>query len=475
VHLLFVLKEVDQEPHGVLRLSSILKGAGHEVDLVVATEEDPVDAALRLKPDLVGYSVYTGTQRYYLELNRRIKAELPVFSIFGGPHPTFFPEMIEEEGVDGVCRGEGEYATLDLLNALQGGEPFEGIQNWWFKLNGNVVKNPFRPLVGDLDQLPFADRDLLYQAYPAFASVKVRPFITGRGCPFNCSFCFNRAYSDLYGGTGVRVRRRSVENVIAEINEVQEGHPLALITFMDDTFNLNTKWLREFARRYKDEVGLPFWCQLRADLVTEEKVALLKGAGCVSVSFGLETGNDRLRSVILNRHMSKEDILKASQILREHDIAFMTNNMLGLPTAGLAEDFETLELNIQCRPAYANVFLYQPYPKTELGELAFREGLMEGTFDDLSGSVSDDTIIKFSSPEEKHQIENLQKLFALAAEFPFLVPLVKQFIRLPKNGLYWLVYKFWKGYALKYRMYPHRLTPREYLDNLIQYMHIKTQ
>jgi len=182
VHLLFVLKEVDQEPHGVLRLSSILKGAGHEVDLVVATKEDPVDAALRLKPDLVGYSVYTGTQRYYLELNRRIKAELPVFSIFGGPHPTFFPEMIEEEGVDGVCRGEGEYATLDLLNALQGGEPFEGIQNWWFRLNGNIVRNPFRPLVRDLDQLPFADRDLLYQAYPAFAGVKVKPFIT-RGTP----------------------------------------------------------------------------------------------------------------------------------------------------------------------------------------------------------------------------------------------------------------------------------------------------
>ena len=132
MHILFIFREIDNEPHGVLHLSSILKKAGHRVSMVVATEEDPVEAALRLKPDLVGYSLYTGTQRYYLELNRHLKAQLPVFSVFGGPHPTFFPEMIEEEGVDGLCRGEGEHATRDLLNALRAHEPFERIPNWWF-------------------------------------------------------------------------------------------------------------------------------------------------------------------------------------------------------------------------------------------------------------------------------------------------------------------------------------------------------
>ncbi len=475
MHILFILKEIDNEPHGVLYLSSTLKKADHRVSMVVATEEDPVEAALRLKPDLVGYSVYTGTQRYYLELNRRIRAQLPVFSIFGGPHPTFFPEMIEEEGVDGLCRGEGEYATLDLLNALGAHEPFERIPNWWFKIEGRIIKNPLRPLIKDLDQLPFPDRELLYQARPASRENKVKPFITGRGCPYNCTFCFNKAYSDLYKGASLRTRRRSVDNVIAEIEEVRKRHPLQFITFMDDTFILNIRWLLEFAEKYKAQIGLPFWCQVRADLVTEERIALFKDAGCVSVSFGLEAADDYMRNVVLNRNMSKEDILKASRILRGQGITFMTNNMLGLPKGGLAEDLETLKLNLRCRPSYANVFLYQPYPKTELGEMAFREGLMEGTFDDLSGSVSDNTVIKFKSALEKQQIENLQKILAIVVEFPFLLPLVKPLIRLPRNRLYWIIYKIWKGYALKNRMYPHKLTPKEYIRALIQYMYIRSQ
>ena len=121
MHLLFIVRQIDNEPQGILLISSVLKQAGHRTSLVVATEEDPLAAARRLRPDVVGYTVYTGMHDYYLELNRQIKAEMPVFSIFGGPHPTFFPEMINEPGVDAICIGEGEYATVDLLNALQSG------------------------------------------------------------------------------------------------------------------------------------------------------------------------------------------------------------------------------------------------------------------------------------------------------------------------------------------------------------------
>jgi anaerobic magnesium-protoporphyrin IX monomethyl ester cyclase len=478
VHLLFIIKEIDNEPHGIMHISALLKQEGHQTSLAVATEEDPVEAALRLKPDVVGYTVYTGTQNYYLDLNRQIKAQLPgVFSLFGGPHPTFFPEMIEHEGVDGICVGEGEYATLDLLNALQADAEITGIPNWHFKFNGEIVRNPVRPLLTSeqLDELPFPDRDLLYNVHPASRRNKIRPFITGRGCPYSCTYCFNKAYRDLYRGLGKTMRRRSVEDVIREIKAVRRRYSLEFITFMDDTFILNRQWLQDFAIRYKAEVGLPFWCQVRADLVTDEMMALFKDAGCVSVSFGLEAGNDRLRNAILKRNMSREQILEASRIFRQHGIAFMTNNMLGLPTGSLETDFETLELNVQCRPSYANVFLFQPYPKTELGEWACKEGWMIGSFDDLSGSVSDDTILRFGSESEKRQIENLQKLFALAVEFPSLVPLVKLLIKLPRNKLFWLVYKIWKGYAIKRRMFPFRLTPREYVSAAWQYMRIRSQ
>jgi anaerobic magnesium-protoporphyrin IX monomethyl ester cyclase len=483
VHLLFIVKEIDNEPQGILLISSVLKQAGHRISLVVATEEDPLEAARRLRPDVVGYTVYTGPHTWYLGLNQRIRAQLPgVFSVFGGPHPTFFPEMIEQPGVDGLCIGEGEYAMLDLMNALERSgngvtltQP--SIPNWWFKLNGEVVRNPLRPLLtgAELDALPFPDRELLYAAHKQSRRTKIKPFITGRGCPYDCAFCFNKAYSDLYQGQGRRFRRRSVDHVIRELAEVTSRYDVRFVLFMDDTFILQNKWLEAFMARYKDEIGLPFWCQVRANLVTEQNAALFKDAGCASVSFGLETGNDRLRNAVLNRNMSRQEILGAAETLRRHGIPLMTNNMLGLPTGTLQNDFETLELNIQCRPAYANVFLFQPYPKTALGEWAYQQGWMMGSFDDLSGSVSDDTVIRFGSDVEKRQIENLQKLFALGVEFPWLLPLIRRLIRLPSNRLFWFVYKTWKGWAIKKRMFPFRMTPREYLDSALYYMRIKSQ
>jgi len=476
VHLLFIVREIDNEPQGILLISSLVKQAGHRTSLVVATEEDPLEAVRRIKPDVVGYTVYTGTQKYYMELNRQIKAALPVFSIFGGPHPTFFPEMVHKEGVDAICIGEGEYATLDLLNALDAGEPITSIPNWHTKVDGAVHQNPPRPLLSatELNELPFPDRQLLYDAHSASAHTMIRPVITGRGCPYNCSFCFNKAYSELYAG-GKRTRQRSVARVLEEIKSVRDKHGLGFVLFMDDTFIVNAKWLREFSSQYGAQIDIPWWCQVRADLVNEEKVRLLKDAGCVSVSFGIEAGNDRLRNEILDRNMSREQILDASRLLCEGGIAFSTNNMLGLPGGGIGTDFETLELNIQCRPDYANVFLYQPYPKTRLGEMAFREGYMEGTFDDLTGSVSDSTVIKFSSAAEKRQIENLQKLFALTVEFPWLRGLVRQLIKLPPNGVFWLVYKLWKGFALDRRLFPMKMSPGEYIKTAWQYMQIRSQ
>jgi anaerobic magnesium-protoporphyrin IX monomethyl ester cyclase len=475
VRVLFIIKEIDNEPHGILRVSSALKQVGHETEMVVATEEDPMEAALRIKPDVLAYSVYTGTQRYYLDVNSRIRSQLDVFSIMGGPHPTFFPEIIEEEGVDAICIGEGEYATVDLMAALEKGNPIENIPNWWVKSDGRIHRNPLRPLVTDLDELPFPDRDLLYRAHPLSRQRKLKPFITGRGCPYNCSFCFNEAYSQLYGGKGRRTRRRSVDNVIRELKVVRDQYPLDFVMFLDDTFIINKKWLEELAARYQEEIGLPFWCQVRPNLVTEERAAMFKDMGCVSVSFGLETANDQLRYEVLNRHISKEQILKACRVLRDYGIKYSTNNMLGLPTGGLETDVETLDLNIKCQADYVNVFLYQPYPKTKLGEMALREGLMTGTFDDLSGSVTDDTVIKFSSEMEKRQIENLQKLLSVTAEFPFLRSLVLRLIKLPPNGFFWLVYKGWKGYAISRRIYPVKMTVREWFSALLQFMRIKTQ
>ena len=315
-----------------------------------------------------------------------------------------------------------------------------------------------------------ADRALLFETDDYTRQAGIKHFITSRGCPYDCSYCFNHALAQLYRGKGRRLRQMSVERVIEEVKGVQAHYPLQFVVFLDDLFIVYTDWLRELAEEFPRQVGLPFFCNVRANLVTPEKVDLLKEAGCASVGMGLETGNAALRNQILNRNLSDEQIIEASRLLREAGIRLLTTNMLGLPGGSLAHDFETLALNHACRPAYANAFLYQPYPRTELGEYAREGGFVEGSVDDIDPSAWERSVLRFSSAAEKRQIENFNKLFALAVEWPWLTGLMRGLIKLPPNGALRLVYKLWKGYAIKNRIHPYRPSPGEFVQTVRRFM-----
>ena len=260
----------------------------------------------------------------------------------------------------------------------QRGQPLTGIENWWFKQGGQIERNPVRPAEDDLDRLPFPDRELLFEQDDFTRQSGIKHFITSRGCPYDCTYCFNHALAEIYRGKGKRLRQMSVDQVIEEVKWVQERYPMQFVVFLDDLFIVYADWLRELADKFPSEVGLPFFCNVRANLVTPEKIELLKQAGCASVGMGLETGNPDLRNEILKRNMSDEQIIEASRLIREAGIELLTTNMLGLPGGTLENDFETLALNHACKPAYANAFLYQPYPRTELGEYARNERLCRG-------------------------------------------------------------------------------------------------
>jgi radical SAM superfamily enzyme YgiQ (UPF0313 family) len=298
--------------------------------------------------------------------------------------------------------------------------------------------------------------------------------VIGRGCPFNCSYCFNHAYFDLYRGNGKRVRRRSVDHVIEEYVQLQEQHPFSFVIFVDDMFVISREWLREFADKWPVAGGSPFNAQLRADLMDEEIVELLTRAGCQVIGMGIESGNDYLRNEILRRNLSREQLIRAAEIVHRYGLALITTTMLGLPKGSLATDFESMALNVACRPAYAATYLYQPYPRTHLGEFTRSEELLEGSFDDLIPSAVERSLLRFSSPMEKHRIEHLQKWFAIGVEWPWLLPLIRQVIKLRKNPLSWLAYKLWKGYTLRRRIHPYRMTFHEFVDTVRQFMTIDT-
>jgi radical SAM superfamily enzyme YgiQ (UPF0313 family) len=411
---LLITKPFVIEPLGLMYLSASAKGQGHEIDLALTT--DNLEERIReFKPDVVGYSIMTGDQKFYLDLNQRLKTKMPFTTVIGGPHATFFPEIVVQEGVDIVCRGEGEEAFCELLNSLRDGKDISGISNLYVKNNGKITKNEIRKFA-EIDSLPFPDRDLLSKI-PSVKDGPIKHFIASRGCPFNCSYCFNEEYSLIYSGKGSRVRFRDPQKVVEEIKQVLSSSPTKFVYFQDDTFTLNANWLKKFSEVYSKEVSFPFHCHVRANTLDQTRAESLKRAGCYSVHIALETANDRIRNEILSRNMSQEQIVNACAILKKNDIKFLVQNIIGLPTGTIEDDLKTLELNIACKPDYAWVSIFQPYPGTRLGEYCRKNGLYNGNFEDLESNFFDSSKLNFSE-EYKSQLSNLQKLFAIFVEYP---------------------------------------------------------
>ena len=475
--VLWVEKQIDYEPQGIMSMSAMLKEAGHDVQLAIAAQENPIEVAKKFQPDVLGYSTMTGSQHYYFELNQAIRDSLnkKPMTIFGGPHPTFFPEMIHQEGVDGVCVGEGEGAIVDLANALGNGGLKPDLPNWWFKIDGEIVKNPVRPLVRQLGTLPMPDRELIYSKHAATRHSPIKHFMASRGCPYSCTYCFNHAWYEIY----TREKRGyqfPVDWVINEVNWVRERYPLEQVVFLDDLFIIFVDWLEEFAEKFPKEVGLPFFANVRSNLLNPEKVALLKKAGANTVSMGIEAGNDRLRNDLLKRKMSRSTIIEAGKMLDDAGINLTATNILALPTATLEDDIETVKLNAQAKVKYAHAFLFQPYPATELGEFTKDNGHMAGSFEDI-GAIAWDSSILVRDEVEKNEMENLQRWFAIAVEYPKLLPLIEKLVRLPRNKvidvLYWWIHKLFKGWAITNRVHPVKITPKLIFQNAKHFLQLE--
>ena len=179
--ILFIYKiESFIAPLGPMVISAIARKAGHETFLCDMRKEDPLARTEALNPDIVAYSSSTGESKHYLRLNVRIKERFPeLFTIMGGPHPTFFPRSVMESTLDAVCVGEGEGAFRDLLNAISAGKAIAGIPNVVSK--GETEPSSVRDLVADLDSLPLPDYPRVYDATP-MGRYPLKSFMAGRGC-----------------------------------------------------------------------------------------------------------------------------------------------------------------------------------------------------------------------------------------------------------------------------------------------------
>lgn len=436
--IVFIQHNGQQESIGITCLSAYLKVRGHTCDLFLeANEKDLYGVIRRERPDLVGLSAITGLHNETVRLARNVKEYFNVPVIVGGPHPTFFPEMIEIEGIDIICRGEGEEALVELMNALEGGSDVTRIRNLWIKHNGVIHRNELRPLISDLDQLPIPDRELYYK-YSFLRDLSMKRFMTGYGCPYPCSFCHEpllRKEYALHGGKFTR--KKGVRRVLDEINAVRNKYVLKHIHFSDDMFHLNDDWLEEFAKLYKKEVGLPFTCNMRFDSLTERTVALLKEACCQGVAVGLETGSEYLRNVVLKKNCTNEMIEKGSSIVRKYGIKLLTSNMIGLPGETLEQAFETVALNAKIRVNYSRALSFMAFPKVELVEYAKKNGYLGEDYG-VDAYRPEPQEIALRTKYE-NEFKNICSLFYVMVKTPRLMPIYKKIVRLPDNVIFRLI------------------------------------
>jgi len=446
------------EPSGLMYLLGAIREAGHDVLMEEENEEILSSTIEAWKPDLIGYGAYTGLHQNQVDLNRKLKEKYEFYGIFGGPHATFFPEVINNEGIDIICRGEAEEAIVELLDKMERGEDYLDVRNFWFKKDGKIYKNEVRPLGLDIDKYPFPARDLYYHK-PITRNSRIKSVHTARGCPYSCTYCYNSKIKDLYRGCGVpHLRFRKVDFVIEECRQIRDNYPVEVIYFGTDSFPVKKDWVLEFAEKYPKEVGVPWICQAHPQNLSLEVCEAMKESGCISVLVGVESGDEQVRRELLNRKMPDEKIIQAADNIHKAGMNLFTYNMMGLPGETIEQAFKTIEINQKCKTDLVSVSLFQPYPSTTLAEIAVEKGYYKNDYDQLTSTW----FVKshLDMPDAK-KFERLQKLAPITVEFPWLKPLVKVALNLPLNSVYYLIFRIFKAYCYRFRILPLKLSFRE--------------
>jgi len=376
------------------------------------------------RPDFVGFSGYEMSFPIIKKIGLFIKKEWPEIEIIvGGYYPTLVPEeVIGFPAVDIVCLGEGERPLLALLDARDKGEKTVHINNLWFKEGRQIIKNPIGPLIENLDELPFPDRELLdYQAHlnlerKGQRNVKV---MASRGCPYVCTYCCNKYFRSLYPNQHKYLRYRSPRSVVSEIKALGEKYQFERVGFHDDNFTLDIGWLKSFAALYRKEIGLPFYCAARVESCTDEILDYLKEAGCYLLLVGVESGDEEYRRNVMQRLMSNQMILDVFRKARERGMLTWSFTMVGLPFENWRLIFKTLWLNWRCRPDFVMASIFYPLKGTELGDICYQKGWVNLKKREEVTSYAWESILNHPllSPTEIRLAKYLNSLTALRSKF----------------------------------------------------------
>lgn len=368
-------------PLGLGYIASFLKQKGHNVVFLDLSEKDLhlLENPKVFKADIAGISITTpqlGMSEKIIKILKKLNAKLPI--VAGGIHPSFFKEKFLEDykDVDYVAYGEGEVTMNELCDFWDGKiKDINLIDGLIFRSGKKIIANKPREMISDLNFLPMPARELVnYETYlqpPGLIrgiwTARSANITTSRGCPGRCTYCgvnyiFNRSY-----------RRRTVDNVIAEIDFLVKEYKIDGLYFMDDTFLMNTEWIEEFSEKFIAKKYDIIWsCYGRVDTVNERILKAIKKAGCVQVEYGIESGS---RGVLkrIQKNTDIERIKKAVKMTKENKLRALGSFIFGFVEDTESDLQESIDLARELNLDFSAAFFATPYPASEIYEQAVAE------------------------------------------------------------------------------------------------------
>lgn len=394
--------------YGLAHISSYLKQKIGNIETKLLpildknySETDFYGKIKQFQPHIIGFTSTTHSFPLVQRMSKWVKKiDTDILTVCGGIHVTINPEAaLMSSEIDVVVCGDGEYPMEAIVNEWMESRNIPDARGVWYRKGNRTVNNGVA-IVADLDSLPAPDWDLFDYMNLDSASEGIGGLMLSRGCPYHCSYCCNHKLANIYkdGGTGY-IRFKSVEKSITEIkNFIAKFSKIHTLYFDDDILPLKKQWFVEFAERYRREINMPYWCNIRPNLVDEEIVEAFRASGCVRAGIGIESGNEKIRNDILRRNISERTLREAVSFLKRKGIYVYSFNMVGLPQETKKELMDTIRLNASLDIDKMQCSVFYPYKHTALYDLVIKERLVAS--EKTLIEYTHESILKFSTAQK---------------------------------------------------------------------------
>ena len=364
-------------PLGLLYIAAFMERYTKHDVTVIDSQADNLDYSslqtriASIQPVVVGITAMTMTMIDVINTANVVKEiDDTVKVVLGGPHVNLFPdETIKLKNIDYLVLGEGEAIFLDLINAIDEKTELREIPGLVFEDNGEIINTGQRPLISNLDELPFPARHLVpYKKYTSLLSKGgvVTTVFTSRGCPFKCSFCDRPHLGKIF-------RARSSVNVVDELEACTK---LGIYDFLiyDDTFTVNKGRVIDICNEIiRRKLNISWDIRARVDTVNEEVIAHLKRAGCQGIHYGVEAGTDKILK-ILNKGITINQVKEVFNLTRKYRMPILAYFMMGSPKETLGDIHQTFKVMKDLNPDYVHLTILTPFPGTKI----YLDGLGNG-------------------------------------------------------------------------------------------------